>query len=246
MLEDRRELRHLPRPERRPVALTGGRHEQRVALTAENATQHGQPPPARTCVADFGVVADLVTQQRRRIVVERCQHHASDLPRPAWLAPLVDDLDHDRFRLDVIVLGGGALQRNEPDLLRAVDIDHTYVPRQAARLTRLRRDHFAERRHVLDVRQRDAVRAAMLGEEPEVRWIRHEVIRILPSEPLRLLRDAGADGQHHALTGRKREGAGVAPAPLPPSVGILVDPSLHPPNGGELRGEVVRMPEKMS
>lgn len=48
-----------------------------VPPPAQDALQRGKPAPAGTGTADLGVVADFVTKDRRREIVEVRDHHAA-------------------------------------------------------------------------------------------------------------------------------------------------------------------------
>src|SRR6266446_855788 len=143
VLHDRCELRQFSRPEGRPVPLARGSHEEGVPLASEDPLQHGQPTAAWTRPVELGPVADLVTKHRHRVVVERGHEHPPRLTGTTRLTPLVHHLDEHRFGLNVIVLVGRTLERDDPDFLRAVDVDDGQIPRASALLARLRGEHLA-------------------------------------------------------------------------------------------------------
>src|SRR6266446_9332107 len=75
--------------------------------------------------------------------LERGHEHPPCLTGTAWLTPLVHHLDEHRFGLNVIALVGRTLERDDPDFLRAVDVDDGQIPGASALLARLRGEHLA-------------------------------------------------------------------------------------------------------
>src|SRR5439155_18904867 len=138
------------------------------------------------------------------------------------------------------------LDRDDPYLLSAVDVDDRQIPRASTFLERLGGEHLAERRHVLEVRKHDPTLSAVGGQEPDIRREGHEVIGIFPEEPLGLLSDAGADAQDAAGSGREGKSRTVPPPVEMETVRVVVRSTVHATDGGKLRREVVRMPQAVA
>ena len=94
--------------------------------------------------ARLGIVPDFVADQRHRKIMQGGHHDASDLPRRARFVIYIENLADEAFCLHVVMLMQRTLQSDIADLLRAVNINHRYIPGTPAQLPQVGWKRFAE------------------------------------------------------------------------------------------------------
>ena len=117
----RKDLQHPLGLQHWPEVLTCGAHGH-IASSAHNPAQGGQAPAARTRRPHLGPVAQRIADQGHREVVQIGHHHLTDLAFPAGLPLFIEHFHQQVFGLHMQQAALWALQGDDTDLLRAVEI----------------------------------------------------------------------------------------------------------------------------
>src|SRR5690606_23480482 len=133
----------------RPAAIAV-RQSQHVPSSSEYPAEHRQAAPAAARPAHFGIVADVVADQRRREIVHRRHDDAADLALAARPARFIGALEADVARRQVLPpLGLLALWREIACFLGRVRLLGAHSPRPRREAPALGRDDLPRRHDVL-------------------------------------------------------------------------------------------------
>ena len=203
-LQDRRDAGKAQiaaeRPAPRPV-----RHDDQVALAAEDAPERRQAAPASGLPAHLRIVADLVADDRRGEVGEIGDEDPANLTGLAGLSGRVDDLDDQRFRHHVILAAIRALDCDDPRLLRRITVLDLEPEERPDPVAQLRRHRLRDGADMPQLRPWPAALGQRIHQEAQIVGIGEEGTRPEGAEFCRLLVRRNADRQPEARPGAKQQ-----------------------------------------